>query len=399
MGAGIEQAAAYQVARGLGLSIVGTDLNPTAPCLELADIALRASTRSPSDTLSAVLDSGVASKVVGVMTIANDVPESVAAVSNHLKLPGLSTDSAGILGNKERMREHLESIGVGMPKGWILRNREEIFSALAESENEEFILKPLDGRGALGVRRFSRSKAAELELDQVIKESAHNKFKLEEFVEGEQYSVEAAVLEGTAHTVGISLRNYGRNRDYYPFVIEDGGDINHHPPSGLLAASNCILSKVAASLGISYGTLKADLVVDGAGSVLVIEVAGRLSGGWFASHQIPAATGVNLVRFAVQCAIGAPINYQDLKPKNFRAVSTRYLFPKPGSITRVSGLSEALSYPGIIHGGIFRGPGDYQPEIQKHSDRFGFLIAEAETLTKARTRLQEAMNFIHVEIS
>lgn len=388
VGAGIEQAAAYQEARELGLSIIGTDLNPTAPCLELADIALEASTRSPSDTLSAVLGSGVASKVVGVMTIANDVPESVAVVSEHLKLPGLSTDSAGILGNKERMRAHLESIGVSMPKGWILLDRGGIFSALAESEKEEFILKPLDGRGALGVRRFSRSEVAELELDQVTKESVHSKFALEEFVEGDQYSVEAAVLDGTAYTVGISLRNYGRNHDCYPFVIEDGGDISHDPPSSLLDASDNILSKVATSLGISNGTLKADLVVDRAGSVLVIEVAGRLSGGWFASHQIPAATGVNLVRFAVQCAIGASIGYQDLKPRNYRAVSTRYLFPKPGKITRVSGLNEALSYPGIIHGGTLRGPGDYQPEIQKHSDRFGFLIAEAETLSVARTRLQ-----------
>lgn len=399
VGAGIEQAEAYREAKKLGLLTMGTDLNPSAPCFELADIAVKASTRSPSDTLHAVLESGFASRVVGVMTIANDVPETVATVSDHLQLSGLSTDAAEILGNKKRMRSHLESIGVGMPKGWIMQDRPQILKAMVESQRQEFILKPLDGRGARGVMRFSRHEIGKLDLGQVTKESDHSEFALEEFVQGEQYSVEAAVIDGIARTVGISLRNYGRNSDYYPFVIEDGGDINHHPPSGLLRGSDDILSKVAVSLDMSYGTLKADLVVDEEGSVLVIEVAGRLSGGWFASHQIPAATGVNLVRFAIQSAIGERVAAEEVTPKFSRAVSTRYLFPPPGKIKSLSGLPEALSSPGIIHGGTFRGVGDYQPEVQKHSDRFGFLIAEAETLDAAKTRVQDAMKAVRVETS
>lgn len=397
VGAGIEQAEAYLEAKKLGLLTIGTDLNPSAPCFELADIQLTASTRSPSDTLHAVLDSGFATKIVGVMTIANDVPLTVATLSKHLRLPGLSMNAAKTLANKEKMRSHLEALGVGMPRGWIVRDWPQIQNALAESSGREFVLKPVDGRGAQGVMRFSRRGNEKIDLGKVTGNSDHKEMVLEEFVEGEQYSVEAVVIDGVARTVGLSLRNYQRNNEHYPFVIEDGGDISHIPPSTIIRSSDNILSTVASSLEMSSGTLKADLVVDREGFVLVIEIAGRLSGGWFASHQIPAATGVNLVRVAIQSAIGAPITAEEVTPKFFRAVSTRYLFPPPGKIKRILGLNEALSAPGVIHGGIFREVGDDHPTVQKHSDRFGFLIAEAETLFAAKNRVEDAMKAIQIE--
>ena len=54
VGAGVEQEAAYRIARAKGLEVVCTDQAATAPCVALADRFVRASTRDPAGTVAAL---------------------------------------------------------------------------------------------------------------------------------------------------------------------------------------------------------------------------------------------------------------------------------------------------------------------------------------------------------
>ena len=52
IGGGVEQVPAYKRAKERGFSILGTDIDPNAPALKLADYVLQVSTKNPEETAS-----------------------------------------------------------------------------------------------------------------------------------------------------------------------------------------------------------------------------------------------------------------------------------------------------------------------------------------------------------
>ena len=56
-------------------------------------------------------------------------------------------------------------------------------------------------------------------------------------------------------------------------------------------------------MNIQNGILKGDIVIE-KNEPLVIEVAPRLSGGYFSTHEIPMSTGVDLLGLALKQAMG-----------------------------------------------------------------------------------------------
>ena len=78
IGGGVEQIPAYERAKNRGLRIVGTDIDPNAPALQLADHVLVVSTKDAQATALKAEEFNRIHKIDGVMTIANDVPYTVA---------------------------------------------------------------------------------------------------------------------------------------------------------------------------------------------------------------------------------------------------------------------------------------------------------------------------------
>ena len=127
IGAGREQIKAYEIAKKLGLAIVATDINPNAPAFQLADFRLICSTRDPADTLNKVMDFSKKITIDGVITIANDVPITVAKISEALKIPGISVDSAESACNKILMKNQFIKNDVNTPPFFICRMLKKIF--------------------------------------------------------------------------------------------------------------------------------------------------------------------------------------------------------------------------------------------------------------------------------
>src|ERR1043165_3635082 len=94
IGAGIEQVPAYEAAKRRGMAIVATDMKPDAPGFALADHTLLVSTRDARATERAAVEFHRAHPVHGVMTIANDVPHTVARVAHALGLRSVSVEAA-----------------------------------------------------------------------------------------------------------------------------------------------------------------------------------------------------------------------------------------------------------------------------------------------------------------
>jgi len=398
IGAGTEQVPAYKAAKARGLTVVGSDINPNAPAFAWADHRLIVSTRDASETLAVVRDFAVGRRLDGVMTIANDVPYTVAVVAEHFGLPGIPVEAARLVSNKLLMKESFSKAGVACPWFAALDDVEELGRLMAERSADQFVIKPVDGRGARGVLLIDRTSDLEWALAEARSWSDCGRVIVEEFISGMQLSTESFLIDGVAYTPAIAERNYEFLDRFAPYIIENGGTIPAPLDTDQQTRIDGLIAAGALALGVTNGIVKGDLIFTPQGEFVIVELALRLSGGWFATHQIPAASGVNLVLSVISHALGEPVTVSELTPTHQRATAIRYWFPRAGTISRIDGEEELASLQGLISYGFFRKVGDLQPVIQMHPDRFGYVIVEADDRQTAIDRVIEGLDRIRIRI-
>lgn len=398
IGGGIEQVPAYICAKKRGLKIVATDISPSAPALIYADHIIIASTKDPDTTLEKVINFSKNQKIDGVMTIANDVPYTVSLIANELNLPSISVESAKLFSNKVLMKKKFKENNILCPWFLPITSFDQFYEAVKDRHKSKYVLKPIDGRGARGVLIIDDKT----DLNFAFKESKNfgdtGKLILEKFVYGTQLSTESFILNDVCYTPAISERNYSRANDFYPYIIEDGGTIPALISDNLKLEINNLILRGAKALGLTAGQVKGDLVIDENGNPQIIELAARLSGGWFASHQIPHSTGVNFVDIVISYSLGEKIEASKLIPKFNLGSAIRYWFPKSGKIYNVTGEYALKNIPGIIKYDFFRQIDDIQPNIRMHSDRFGYVITEGEDRKEAIDRVEKAIECISIDV-
>lgn len=398
IGAGAEQVPAYKLAKDRGLKVVGTDMDPSAPASKFADYFLNVSTRDIERTVDEAKKFNLKNTIHGVMTIANDVPLTVASVANALGLNSISIESAMIASNKLSMKEKFREFNVPSPNYMKIKTITDLEQAVSGSNNR-FVLKPTDGCGAKGVVMVSSNDTLKDMYEYSKSFTTKEELILEEFMEGMQLSTESFLIDGKAYTPAISERNYEKIDDFYPNIIEDGGTLPAPINDEIAEEVNRVIELAAKSIGVYDGIIKGDLVIDSNSNVNVIEIATRLSGGWFCSHQIPAATGVNLVEANIDFALGNRILQKNLIPTLHLSTTTRYFFINEGKILNIEGEKDLLEMPSLLLHGFFKKIGDYQPKISKHSDRFGYVICMGKDRVESLRNTLEALSKIKVETS
>ena len=326
IGAGREQVPAYLAARKMGLKIISTDIDKSAPGFSYADHKLLVSTREVEQTFQSVKKFCKSEKirVDGVFTIANDVPMTVAKIANYYSLPGLSIDSTKLLSDKILMKERFVSAHVKTPS---FRKVKQVKDIEDFSKDNDFplVLKPVDGRGSKGVvflRNLSDAREFFL-IPQSL--SKKNYLIVEKYIEGAQLSVESVYVNKKYYPVAFADRNYSLEKSSHPFFFEDGGDIPSFVNFEQKEKINQLVEKASRSLGIDWGTVKADIVIDKE-EPQIIELAGRLSGGEFSTFSIPHVYGVDLVSIVIRLSLGMNISIKEVSKQAVQSFSNRYIY-------------------------------------------------------------------------
>jgi len=183
---------------------------------------------------------------------------------------------------------------------------------------------------------------------------------------------------------------------YAPSIIENGGDLPSHLNSEIQKSVTELLGKAASSMGITNGVIKGDIVIH-KGKPCVIELAARLSGGYFCTHEIPLNTGVNFVKQAILMSLGEKIDIADLTPRFQKHVSQRYIFPEPGKVISITGEKDVMKRKGIALCEVRVSIGDVIGEINCHPARAGVIIATGNTREEAMERAVNAVKDIKIE--
>jgi len=392
VGGGIETLPGLARARALGFGVSVSDRNPDAPCMREADRAVVADTYDAGATIVALDKAAI--RPDGVLCLGTDVPVTVALVADHFGLPGLSLETARAAADKLKMKDLLLRHGVAIPWYGLLSSADELEMLMA-AKPWPLVVKPVDSRGARGVILMGPDVDPTWAFACARGYSPTQRVMAEQYLPGPQVSTESLVVDGRVHTPGFSDRNYGLLERYAPFFIEDGGDLPGTSAAPIRAELIDLVAAAARAMGVVNGVVKGDLVYCD-GKPYVIEVATRLSGGYFCTHSIPVSTGVDLVGQAIRQALGLPVDEAALVPDRNVAVCQRYLFPEPGRVTSVRGLEAARALPGVFHAEVRVRAGDRVEAVSNHPGRAGVVMAEGQTGAEARTRVEEALATIEI---
>jgi biotin carboxylase len=393
---GIEAADAARRAKELGYYVVVSDRDPEAPGFAFADSCLIADVYSPTETAAAAERyHRKIRKIDGVICVAADAPVTAATVCQRLGIKGLPLHAAETACDKLAMKRRFSEAGVPVP--WFAAvETPQALQRIAIERGNNLVIKPVDSRGSRGVQRIAHVADLTKAFMLAREHSPTDRVMVEEYLEGPQVSTESIVVDGKCFTPGFSDRNYEYLDRYAPFFIENGGDLPSQLSDEVQFKVRDVVAKAAKALGILDGTVKGDIVVHN-GQPYVIELAARLSGGFFCTREIPVNTGVDFLGAALRLAVGDEISQDELEPKHQIPVIQRYAFPKPGKIVRISGAEDARKIPGIADVIVTAKPGDIIPPAGDKRPSAAMVLATGTSRTTALQAANDALACLKIE--
>ena len=162
------------------------------------------------------------------------------------------------------------------------------------------IVKPTDRSGSRGIFKLESDEKLSEAIDAAIAEGFEGKALVEEFVEGEEYSVEHISFEGKHYFLAMTLK-YTTGA---PHFIETG----HLEPAPVGAKTldrvKAVVAHALDTLEIRNGASHAEIKISSDGTIKIIEIGARMGGDCIGSDLVRYSTGYDFVRMVIQVACG-----------------------------------------------------------------------------------------------
>jgi biotin carboxylase len=377
-------------ARALGHEVCVVDGSANAPLLAKADHRVVRSFTDVTGVLGDLEAQGI--EPVAVATMGSDQAVlPTAQLAERLGLPGLPVGTARTVADKRRMRAAFERRKVRCPKGREAASFEEAEQAFHQL-GAPVVVKPVDGSAQRGVTEVRAEVELPAAVDRALAASRTGALVLEQYLDGEEYTVNGFLLE----------------REYVPMSVTRrllhpppplGVCIAHRYPSLLENEEPLFELAREASLAVGLETGPSYVQVrmrDGQPSA--IEVGARLGGGKDA-ELAKLVTGFDAIRANVLWALGE-LGRDDLERGEPQAPCglVRFVVAPPGLIVRLDA-SPALALDGVHEAGFYWREGMVLPPLTSGAERLGYLLLTASGEAKLDELTDRALAALDVEIA
>ena len=236
--------------------------------------------------------------VDGVCTIASDLAVITANyVADKMGLVGNSLECTLKSTNKHEMRNCFEMNGDPSPKSIRVSSVDD----LKEIElSYPVIVKPLDRSGSRGITKLESADGLEEAIHIAIEQGFEDAALVEEFVEGNEYSVEYISWEGTHSFLALTYK-YTSGA---PHFIETGHIEPAPVDEKVVERIKSITEHALDSLEIKYGASHTEVKVNKDGAIKIIEIGGRMGGDFIGSSLVKLSTGVDFVEQVIRVSLG-----------------------------------------------------------------------------------------------
>ena len=297
---------------------------------------------------------------------------TVARVSETLGLPCyIDYQTALNVTNKQYMKQVFNAHNIPTAKHVIMGVMEE--EKLAGLQYP-LIVKPVDCNSSKGVKRVENFAELLPAFQKAVEYSRTDTAIVEEFIDGEELSVDVYVEEGTAHVLSVSSLDKIANND--KFVIFRGRysadvvDKVHDLVQG-------IAQQIADAFGLVNSPMLIQMITDGKRAA-VLEFSARTGGG-VKYLLIKKASGFDVISAVVDLTLGNKPHVEKVVPEN-RLIANEFIYCKPGIFDRLDGFAELKADGTISDYYLFKWQGAAFDTIENSGDRVAGFTVQADDL-------------------
>lgn len=265
-----------------------------------------------------ILDVCKSINICGICSIASDLAMlTVNYVAKEMQLVGNTMSSTYKSTNKYLMRQAFKENGDPSVECVLVDINTDLKNAVKEL-TFPVIVKPTDRSGSRGVCKVDDIKSLDSAVNVAIEESFEKKAIIENYINGDEYSVEGISYNGK-HKILAVTKKYTTGA---PHFIE----IRHVEPAPINSVLRNEIEKVVMhalnSLEIRSGASHAEIKVEN-GDIKIVEIGGRMGGDCIGSHLVQYSTGIDYIKAVIDIAVG---NIPDLTSKGEKlSAETRFV--------------------------------------------------------------------------
>ena len=306
--------------------------------------------------------------VDGVVTIGSDFNNITATyVANRLGLTANSDEAVLRSTNKHLMRETFAINGDPSPKSILAVAGEE--APDISDMSFPLIVKPTDRSGSRGIRKITDEGQLHAALGAAWECSWEHKAVVEEFLEGEEFSVEFISWRGEHHFLQLTKKfTTGA-----PHFVETGHIEPGQVAPDVLERIKAVVSHALDGLGVHYGASHSEIMVDVQGNPRIVEIGSRMGGDCIGSDLVQLSCGIDFVGAVVDVAMGREPDLTPTHPGRFAAIRFVVGQDDLDALVRLRANDSGLL---VRESGVEA----FDHEITDSSSRCGFFIMSAPSL-------------------
>lgn len=366
---GYPQIALIQELKSRNIAVILADYYAEPVAKPYADKHYQVSTLD----VAAITDVAVRENVDFLITACTDQALlTVAKVSEELGLPCyIDYQTALNVTNKSYMKEKFAQYQVPTAQ----------FKVMGELDRDAIahmrfplIVKPVDCNSSKGVKKVTNMTELETCFRDAVKMSRTNTAIVEDFVSGEELSVDIYVEGGKAHVLCVSNSEkiaaddkFVIFRAKYPVVISQAVQEKIRDTA----------QKIADAFGIKDSPMLVQLICDGE-NVFVLEFSARTGGG--VKYQlIRRVSGFDVIAAVVDLTLGLKPHVEPAQPES-KYISNEFIYCSEGVYHHAEGFEE-LKKQGVLSAYfIFKWQGAvFDGSVENSGDRIGGFTIQADT--------------------
>ena len=316
-----------------------------------------------------------------IVTAATDKPLlMMARIAEKYGFPFFSVETARWSTDKYQMKQRFLEGGVPCAKGRLVKSIEE-----ADDMVYPVIVKPRDNSGSRGVKLCRTREELITSMTEALEYSKLDSVLVEEFIEGQEYSIEAFHYDGKSEVIQFTEKKTTE----FPYNVELG----HKQPANLIEEQKNVIrdivSQISKALHFQNCPSHTELKINGRG-VFVIETSPRLGGDFITSTLVPLSTGINMEDQLLNIALSEPVDIRTGRIDKASGVEF-FQFPE-GFVMSIdeSVLKSVTEKPEVVLADLKLKKGDKVSLITSSLNRYGEFIILGESYSK----LCEAMDRI-----
>jgi len=364
--------------------------NFVAAAAELADAVLLADYRNWSIAQPFAVAAHETWGFTQVVSLVDQAMETVGRINDMLGLGGTSYAVSHRFNDKLAMRRHLAATGTEIVAADSAESADDL-RVFGERHGYPIVVKPVDGTGSRGVVLVDGPE----QVDEVWRESQQlrgrddlvaakfypvDRFLVEEYIDGTEYSVESFSFHGRHMIVGITEKLSAG-------VVELGhaepARMTPEAEAALIAHVHTFLDRMGLRDGVGCTEIKMSTK-----GPRIIESHDRVSGDRV-MDLVEQVYGFDMEAYAVGWPFGLVPELTERPPARCGA-ATRFLLAEAGTVVAIAGADEVRDYPGVMDVEIAVDVGDKVRALADNFDRIGQILTTAAD-TAAAVELCDAL--------